>query len=66
MVHRETEALKSTYFGSHPDDPVILHRKELLNGRGPFVSLRDAAVRAAFDCDLLRLMSDWDYTVISV
>ena len=66
VVHPEMEALKSAYFGSHPDDPVILHRKELLNCRGPFVSLRDAAVRAAFDRELLDLMCAWDYTVISV
>lgn len=66
VVHPKMEALKSAYFGSHPDDPIILHRKELLNCRGPFVSLRDAAVRAAFDGELLELISAWDYTVISV
>jgi hypothetical protein len=66
VVHPEMEALKSAYFGSHPDDPVILHRKELLSGRGPFVSLRNVAVRAAFDRELLDLMRAWDYTVISV
>ena len=64
VVHPEMEALKSAYFGSHPDDPVILHRKELLNCRGPFVSLRDAAVRAAFDRELLDLMRAWDYTCL--
>ena len=66
VVHPEMETLKSTYFGSHPDDPVILHRKELLNSRGPFVSLRDPVIRAAFDHELLGLMSAWDYRVISV
>jgi len=66
VVHPQMEALKSAYFESHADDPVILHRKELLNGRGPFVRLRDAAVRAAFDRELLDLMRAWDYTVISV
>jgi len=53
-------------FGSHPDDPVILHRKELVNRREPFVSPRDPAVNAAFDGELLGLMRSWDYTVISV
>ena len=56
VVHPQMEALKSAYFGSHPDDPVILHRKELVNRRGPFVSLRDPAVNAAFDRELLGLM----------
>ena len=40
VVHPQMEGLKSTYFGSHPDDPVILHRKELVNRRGPFACLR--------------------------
>ena len=25
------EALKRDYFDSHPDEPIILHRKELVN-----------------------------------
>ena len=65
-VHPQLEALKSAYFGSHPDEPVILHRKELLNGRGPFARLRDPVVRAAFDEELLEMMTAWEYTVISV
>jgi hypothetical protein len=66
VVHPEMEALKLAFFGSHPDDPIILHRKELLNCRGPFGTLRDPVVRAAFDRELLGLMSAWDYSVISV
>jgi hypothetical protein len=65
-VHPQLEALKTAFFGSHPDEPVILHRKELLNGRGAFARLRDPAVRAAFDEELLGLMTAWEYTVISV
>ena len=38
VVHPQMEGLKSTFFGSHPDDPVILHRKELVNCRGPDTS----------------------------
>ena len=61
-VHPRMEALKSTYFGSHPDDPVILHRKDLVNRRGRFASLRDPAVNIAFD----RALGLMEYTVISV
>ena len=25
----QMESLKSRYFGSHPDEPIVLHRKEL-------------------------------------
>jgi len=64
-VYPQLEALKTAYFDSHPDEPVILHRKELVNGRGAFVRLRNPVVRAAFDEELLALMRAWDYTVIS-
>lgn len=66
VLHPQMEALKVTYFGSHPDEPIILHRKELLQAKPPFEVLRDPAVRERFDAELLRLMADWDYTVISV
>ena len=40
------EDLKQRYFGSHPDDPVILHRKELVNKKPPFESLLAPATRS--------------------
>lgn len=60
------EKLKGRYFGSHPDDPVILHRKELLNAKVPFGSLRDPATRKRFDQDLLNLIRSLDYVVVTV
>jgi hypothetical protein len=65
-IHPEMEALKARYFGSHPDNPVIFHRKEMLNRKPPFEALRDEAVRAQFDRDLLQHLSSWRYQVISV
>jgi len=59
------EALKGRYFESHPDDPVIFHRKELVNKKPPFAVLKDPAVEAAFNQDLLRLLADLDYVVIT-
>jgi len=35
-VHNQIESLKSKYFGSHPDEPIILHRKEIVNAKYPF------------------------------
>jgi len=60
------EDLKARYFGSHPDDPVILHRKELINKKPPFDCLSTPAVEAASNRDLLGLLSRFDYTVITV
>ena len=65
-VHPEMEALKARYFGSHPDDPVVFHRKDLVNRRGRFLSLRDDGTRSAFDAELLALLRAWQYTVITV
>lgn len=65
-LHPNLERLKERYFKSHPDDPVIFHRKELVNARHPFESLRDPEVKARFDNALLELLSRTEYTVISV
>jgi hypothetical protein len=59
------EDLKRRYFGSHPDEPIILHRKELVNQRGPFVALRDPDIRRRFDPELLQLLGELDYIVIT-
>jgi len=59
------EALKTRYFDSHPDDPLILHRKELVNKRYPFNRLRDPHVEQDFNRDLLGLLREMDYWVIT-
>ena len=66
VLHPQMEDLKSRYFGAHPDDPIIFHRKEMVNARPPFEALKDPEVLLRFDEELLGLMRSWDYTVISV
>ncbi|NLI01078.1 MAG: DUF3800 domain-containing protein [Chthonomonadales bacterium] len=60
------EALKARHFVSHPDDPVSLHRKELVNKRPPFESLRDPQREQTFNEDLLRCLREWEYVVLTV
>lgn len=60
------ENLKRRYFGSHPDDPIVLHRKELLNRKPPFTALKDLALARRFDRELLQLLGELDYRVITV
>ncbi len=60
--HAALERLKQTHFPHNPDDPVILHREDLINRRGPFWRLRDSSIRAAFDQDLLDLMASTTFT----
>lgn len=62
----ELEALKARHFGCHPDEPVTLHRKELVNKRPPFEALREQQRERAFNEDLLDRLSTWDYTVQTV
>ena len=66
VVHPQVEALKAKYFHSHPDEPLIFHRKELLNAKPPFEALRDFEVRRQFDDELFVHLRKWDYVVISV
>jgi len=66
VVHPQMEALKVDFFHSHPEEPIIFHRKEMGNARPPFVALQDAAIRRRFDAELLKLLDAWQYTVITV
>jgi hypothetical protein len=62
----QLEAIKKRYFGSHPDEPICLHRKELVNRRPPFAALRDPILERAFNSNLLQLLRVSEYTVITV
>jgi hypothetical protein len=65
-LYPQIEELKSKHFNSHPDDPVIFHRKDLINVKYPFDALRDQEIRKKFDEELLNLLQKGEYTVISV
>lgn len=66
LVAPRLEDLKWRHFGSHPDNPVILHRHELVNRKPPFEVLRDSGRSAAFDAELLKLLDEIDYLVVTV
>jgi len=65
-LHDDFERIKKIYFGSHPDEPVIFHRKEMINYKGVFGILKDDNLRKKFDKILLEKLEDWEYKVISV
>jgi hypothetical protein len=50
-LHPEMESIKSKYFDYHPDDPVIFHRKEMVNAKYPFQALKDHTTRNEFKED---------------
>lgn len=65
-LHPQMETLKTHYFGSHPDEPVVFHRKEMLNAKYPFQALSNSEIRERFDRDLLNYLEEWEYSLISV
>jgi hypothetical protein len=62
----EIEKLKVKYFKSHPDNPIILHRKELVNAKYPFKVLKNEEIKSQFDQELLSFLKKWEYTVVTV
>lgn len=66
VVNPTLETLKQKYFPYHPDEPVILHRKELVNKKYPFNALINPDIEEKFNSDFLKLLSELDYVVVSV
>lgn len=65
-IYPQMEALKAKHFSYHPDDPIVFHRKEILNAKPPFQNLKDLERRGNFDNDLLACLSSWNYVVITL
>jgi len=57
QVHVKLENLKRDHFDSDPDDPVILHRKEIIHKQGAFSVLRDPMRRKTFNNDLIDFLN---------
>jgi len=66
ILHPQMEALKAKYFDYHPDEPIVFHRKEMVNALDPFRDLIREEVRQKFDNELLHLLWEWQYVVITV
>jgi len=66
ILNPEVENLKRKYFDAHPDEAIILHRKEILNKRFPFQNLKVEKIEKEFNTELLELFRKWDYKIITV
>src|SRR3972149_3794138 len=64
--HQAIEGLKSEYLPHHPDDPVILHREDMVNARKAFKNLREETVREKFDQALLDIIGAAEFKVVAV
>ena len=60
------EKIKRDFFSSDPDEPIIFHRKDMVNKRRPFEALRNPEMEREFNDILLASLRSWDYKVISV
>ena len=64
--HDSLESLKSAFLPHHPDDPVILHREDMLNARKAFKALRDPVMRAEWDTALMKVIANGEFRVVAV
>lgn len=64
--HEALTAFKQAHIPHSPDEPLILHREDMVNARGAFWRLRDPSTRAAFDNDLLALIQRTEFRVVGV
>lgn len=62
----DLESFKRDIFGPRPDKPVILHRSDILNRKGPFGLLSAPEVQARFDSGLIGIVSRAQFTGICV
>jgi hypothetical protein len=59
-------AFKSEVFQHDPEEIIILHRKDIMQKKGPFGILRDPIKLAYFDEKLLGYLTNTQYSVITV
>ena len=62
----EFENFKAEFFGKNADNPVVLHRNDILNFRGPFNILKNKQTKQQFNERLLKNLENWDFKIITV
>lgn len=62
----EFENFKNDVFGKNADNPIILHRNDILNYRGAFGVLKNEQTKEFFNKCLLELLERWDFKIITV
>jgi uncharacterized protein DUF3800 len=60
------EHMKRQFFGARPDNPVILHRSDIINRRRAFGVLCDEELRARFDAALIELVQRASFKMVCV
>lgn len=63
LLTQKLNDLKMKYFGS---TDIILHRREIISAKPPFEALKDEGIRSEYNTDILRIISEMKYGVISI
>lgn len=66
LFHQDLERFKQAHIPHNPDEPVILHREDIINRRKAFWRLRDPEAAARFDAALLDVISTAEFRVVAV
>lgn len=64
--HDELQKLKDKHFPTHPDDPLIFHREDIIQKRKRFVVLTNREKEQGFNVDMLTFIQEQEYIVLSV
>lgn len=59
------DRIKAKVFNEDPDSPICFHRSDIRHAKGPFEPLKSPEVRATFNEQILRIMHDAEYTVLT-
>jgi hypothetical protein len=62
----DLEKFKREMFGPRPDKPVILHRSDIINRKGPFGLLCNDEARQRFDSELLKVIGRATFRMVCV
>lgn len=62
----ELEQLKRTHLPHHPDEPVVLHREDIVNRRGIFARLQSKEIATTFDDALLKIVAQAEFRLVAV
>jgi len=66
VVKPEMDRIKTEFFQTDPDEPVIFHRKALVNKSRAFRVLHDRHTERAFNRRILTALTKWQYRVATV
>jgi hypothetical protein len=66
IFHPALENLKQKHFPHNPDEPIILHRNDIINRKRAFWRLRDTNNHEAFNRDILKFFAEQKYALITV